>query len=584
MSNLQELTEQSITRLRAAGTDLNDIEAKSAEGGFPRSAMESISAFSNDAGGTLILGLDESNGFATVSINAGQIADTLASQCSEVMTPPIRADIDIVQIDGNQVVVAVIDELPANQKPCFVTSKGIEGGSFTRTHDGDRRLTTYEVHALRSSQGQPKEDVEPVEGASFEDLDPERVKALLDRLRRTRSHTFGALSDSEILDNLRVTTNSPNGRVPTLGGLLALGKFPQKYFPQLNVTLVVLPTVTGEGLKDGTRFLDSQTIDGSIPEMVAEALSVVTKNLTRRSVIAGVGREDRYEYPIEAIREVIANALIHRDYHPLARGTQVRIELYPDRLEVISPGGLYGTVPRESLMSETVTSSRNSFLVKLLEDVEMLGTSRTICENRGSGLLATAAFLREAGLEPPVILERIREFVVVIRNHGLIDAEAARWLKGIDTQLLNDRQRLALVFLRRNATIINQQYRTLTGSDSHVATSELSGLAASGFIQRSGGRKWASWSLADDIGNQSSQLQLAFTSPLTAKVKKDRREAIRQLLDSGPRSTSDLATQLGLTGEGVLYWVRRMRTDGELAPTTTGERRNNEWRLIRPRK
>jgi ATP-dependent DNA helicase RecG len=388
------------------------------------------------------------------------------------------------------------------------------------------------------------------------------------------------LSDVEILDNVRVTTNSPSGRVPTLGGLLALGKYPQKYFPQLNITLVVLPTVTGEHLRDGTRFLDSQTIDGSIPEMVAEALSAVTKNLTRRAVIAGVGREDWYEYPIEAFRELIANALVHRDYHPLARGTQVRIELYPDRLAVLSPGGLYGTVPRESLLSETVTSSRNSFLAKLLEDVEMPGTSRTICENRGSGLLATAALLREAGLEPPVILERVREFDVVIRNYALIDAEAERWLEGIDAHELSDRQRLALISLRRNETIASQQYRMLTGSDAHAATSELSGLAASGFIQKASGRKWASWRLADNLGKHPSPLKRSFTSPSTLRVQRDRREAIRNLLDAGPRSTSDLAQELGLTGEGMLYWIRRMRNDGELAPTTTGERRNNQWRLL----
>lgn len=81
----------------------------------------------------------------------------------------------------------------------------------------------------------------------------------------------------------------------------------------------------------------------------------------------------------------------------------MRIELYPDRLEITSPGGLFGGVTESELMSEPVSSSRNAHLAKLLEDVEVPGTGRTVCENRGSGLVAVAASLRRAGMQPPEI-------------------------------------------------------------------------------------------------------------------------------------------------------------------------------------
>ena len=152
---------------------------------------------------------------------------------------------------------------------------------------------------------------------------------------------------------------------------------------------------------------------------------------------------------------------MRRDYHPLTHGTQVRVALYPDRLEVASPGGLFGPIAREDLLAEPISSSRNARLDKLLEDVEIEGTGRTVCENRGSGLIAAAA-LRGVGIEPPELIDVVREFRVVIRNHGLLDDTGLAWLATIDTADLNDRQCLGLAFLHRHCKITNQQYRTIT--------------------------------------------------------------------------------------------------------------------------
>lgn len=115
-----------------------------------------------------------------------------------------------------------------------------------------------------------------------------------------------------------------------------------------------------------------------------------------------------------------------RDYHPLAHGTQVRVELYPDRLQVVSPGGLHGPVVREDLLAETVSSSRNASLAKLLEDIKLPGTGRRVCENRATGLLATAAALRRAGLPPAELVDDVRQLRAVVSNRPLVTTRRRR--------------------------------------------------------------------------------------------------------------------------------------------------------------
>ncbi len=569
-----------VATLRAVGTDLTTVEVKAAAGGLPKSIVDTVSAFSNTNGGLVLLGFDESTEFSVLEIDSGKLAADLASACADQLEPPIRPEIEIIEIEGHNVVAAFVDELPQTQKPCFVKSRGIERGSFVRTFDGDRSLSTYEVHVLQSSRGQPDDDGAIVAGATTDHLDPALTSALLARLRSTRGHVFASASDDEILDMMGVTVARDGTREVTLAGLLALGRFPQQFVPQLDVTFVALPAVSGEPLQDGTRFLDNQSIDGPIPRMVSETLAALRRNMKRRSIVVGLGREDRWEYPEEAIRELVANALMHRDYNQLAHGTQVRVSLYPDRLDVSSPGGLHGPVSHEDLLAEPVSSSRNARLAKLLEDVEVESTGRTVCENRGSGLLATAAALRDAGMEPPQIIDNIREFRMVIRNHGLLDDDAVAWLSTLDTAQLNDRQRLGLAFIHRNARITNQQYRSVTGTDSLTATRELTGLAGEGLIEKTSDRRWAVWILA---GTRTSEPQprLEFTPEEPSRSRGDRRAAIRSLLTPGPQSAQHLADEIGLTKEGVLRWLRRMEDAGEVEPTSEKRRsRQNKWRLI----
>jgi ATP-dependent DNA helicase RecG len=298
--------------------------------------------------------------------------------------------------------------------------------------DGDRRLTEYEIALLHANRGQPRDDASPVVDATIDDLDRGAVIRLLDRVTRRQPRAFRDVPDQIALRRLGVLVPHEDKLVPSLAGLLALGAYPQQFFPQLNVTFVVIPATSVESVPaEGPRYLDNRTTNGAIPEIVEETLTALIRNMGTRALIQGAGREDVYDYPVEALREAVVNALMHRDYSVFARGTQVQIEMYSDRLVVRNPGGLFGPVTEEDLGAERVSSSRNSYLAALLQEVTIPETNRVVCENRGTGIPTMLARLHRAGMSTPKFENRISRFVVTFPKHTLLSAETVGWVSSL---------------------------------------------------------------------------------------------------------------------------------------------------------
>ena len=412
--------EEHISQMRRANSDLTHVEAKAASE-LPKRLWETLSAFSNTArGGALILGVSEELDFKIVGLtNPNKIQQDFASLC-DVMSPPVRAYIQIHRIEHKTVITAEIPEIPANTKPCYYPGAGYTNGAFIRVGEGDRKLSAYEVQMMLTARGQPTDDEEPVPGTTVADLQIRLVRGLLSRLRKRPGSVFSRMPDDAILRTLKVLVPVGKEWVCSLGGMLALGKYPQRFFPALGLTFVVYPTSeVGEPGPSQERFLDNVRIEGTIPEMLRPTLDVLRRNMKNRSVVKGLYREDAEEYPATAVREAIINALAHRDLSAGSRGTPVQVQMFSDRLVVHNPGGLYGPVTVDSLGHEGICATRNNMLLRLLEDIAPAGEQQAVCENRGSGVGAMMAALRQAQLPDAVFENRIATFRVTLLNTPL---------------------------------------------------------------------------------------------------------------------------------------------------------------------
>jgi ATP-dependent DNA helicase RecG len=570
--------------LRRFTTDHQHVEAKAAAGGLPRWLWETISAFANTTGGgTLILGVDEDSGFSVVGVHdPRKSSQDLASIC-DAMVPPVRALIDPHELEGRTVLVAEIPETALDGKPCYYSGAGLTNGAFIRVADGDRRLNQYEVQVMRASRGQPEEDREPVTGTVPNDLHPDLTRAFLDRLRSDRP-TLKERPDHELLRITGVVVHHEGAERVTLGGLLALGAEPQRFFPELGLTFVAYPTPrVGEAGPRGERFVDEARIDGPIPLMIEPALRALQRNMKRRAIIHGIGRGTEWEYPITALREALVNALVHRDLSALARGTPVQIHLFPDRLTIVNPGGLHGPVSIDRLGEAGASSSRNATMMRILEDTPVPGAGHLVCENRGSGIGAMLAALREAGMSPPEFTDGVAIFSVTFPNYTLFDRETLEWLASIGADELSDNQRVGLALLRNGQSLSNEVYRKFNNIGSRVATRELRELVQRGLIHSVSSGRWTY--RPADAAKMPRQPDLPIEVPPTVSVQAQDLPKpatdILQLLGKGEElSSSEIAGTLALPGSTTRYWLRRLRQQGRIEPTLANLRSPNlKYRL-----
>ena len=529
-------------------TELDDVEIKSARGGTPRRLFESLSSFANrSGGGVLLFGLDKTQDFEVVGVgNVHRLQEELGHLASADMEPALRPEFRVQEIESHTVLAVEVPEVTSEQKPCYYKPAGLPGGAYIRVGNTNRHMTDYEVFGYLSTRTQPRSDEEIISEATLDDLDRTRLEMYVEQLRRERPTAGYVRGDLEqVLKTLRVIAEVGGVLRPTLAGLLVFGHYPQAFEPQLVITFLhYYGTTETEAGPRGERFLDNRKFEGAMPEVVGGAVDYVLASMRKSSLIEGLYRRDIPEYPREAIREAVVNAVAHRDYSHYARGSQVQIKMFADRLEVQSPGGLYGNVTEDTL--EETESTRNRRLMRLLEDLH-------IAENRGSGIDTMLEEMRQANMQPPRFLDKRTFFRVTLRNHTLMGSEAVNWLNQFSDYPLNDHQRLALVYLRANERLTNSDYRRLNHTNSVTATKDLRGLVGTDLVEQHGTRGGAFYTLKTT----------ARAEPVAERTEQER--VLAYVQEHGSINNAQCRELLGVNIQHASYLLKRMLSLGFLA-------------------
>ncbi len=402
-----EALKKLVIDIQKLKTEKQTVELKSAEKGCPTRLYDTLSSFSNqDEGGVIIFGVDENDKYNVNGVYDPQdLQKKVTEQCKQ-MEPMVRALFTVCDIDDKVVVSAEIPGVDITERPVFYKGVGRIKGSYIRVGESDEPMSEYEVYSYEAFRKRIRDDIRTVDEAKLQLLDEKRLNDYLTMVKQERRNLSENVSNEEILELMAVTS----GNVPTLAGIMTFSKYPQTYFPQLCITAVSLPgTEMGTVGESGERFIDNKRITGAIPDMLEEAVEFVRKNSRTKTIIDDNGkRKDKPEYPIKAVREAILNALVHRDYSLHTENTPIRIEMYRDRMEVINSGGLYGKISIDAL-GKVHPETRNAALANMLELLK-------ITENRYSGIPTMRSEFIQAGLPAPIFSVVHGEFKVVMKN------------------------------------------------------------------------------------------------------------------------------------------------------------------------
>lgn len=497
VSQLQE--ELSLLRVRRG--DSASVEVKRAAGGLPQNCPETICAFANmPAGGTLILGVDETQDFRVTGVSDPAAYEAgLVSQARNAVTPAPLVTTSTVTLDGHHVVIAEISPLPVQDRPAKY-----RGNAYLRQSDGDyvmhdHELRMVDVEKLHMTQ-LVHNDKEPIPGQTSEDLIPDLVETYLTNYRRADPRLRDR-SDTEILHRTGVTLR--DGQL-TLAGMYAMGDYPQGEFPALGVTAAV--NVPGDDGERRTRAL--QDFTGPIPVLLENTMHWMETNLAEVRDYSTDGHvRPRAELPLRAIRELVANALVHRDLGPntLGVGKSVQIRLTPDGLFILSPGGLRGVSIRQLESADHAQAAVNQRLYNISKRLRTKDGA-AIIEGEGGGIQEVFRATNEASLPRPTLTDTGVQFKATLwRPRRPNRARADTGSPALTPRKPQNRSRNeGLIFsaLRKKTSLTMQALQETTGLSNGQVRYALKRPLETGAILRLGGQghKGTVYQLSDGNG------------------------------------------------------------------------------------
>ncbi|WP_187646774.1 RNA-binding domain-containing protein [Nitrosophilus labii] len=334
---------------------------------------KTVVAFANDAGGEIYIGIKD-NPREIIGIpeeDLLKMEETISSIIHDSCYPLILPDIFSLNIEGKIVIVVKIYK--GNNPPYFIKSKGKEKGTYIRVGSINRLANNEIIEELERQKEGISFDSLPIYTQDIKDLDFSKFSQQFEEIT-------GEKLTKTILKKLNLIITDQNKEFPTNALiLLSNDEIKNTLFPYTKIECARFKgTIPGN-------FIDQKTIDEPLSLQPEEAYKFVLRHISQGSTYEGVYRKDRWEYPIIAIREVIRNAVIHRDYS--LKGKDIKIAIFDDKIEITSPDKLMPTIDFDN-MEAGQSDIRNKVLAVVFKKLGII-------EQWGNGLRLIANELKK---------------------------------------------------------------------------------------------------------------------------------------------------------------------------------------------
>ena len=358
--------------------------------------MKTVVAFANCRGGRIVFGVDDKT-LNIVGMNPDtifQTMDSITNAISDSCEPKIYPDVTLQSIDDKTIIVVEIH--PGPMRPYYIKNKGLVDGTYVRVAGTSRHAEGYMLKELILEGQNRYFDNEPCE---YLEINEDDIKDLCDKMKKIAiENTWNDEEKAAIRDvtkNILITwgiLKEDNGKIiPTNAYALLTGK------------MQIQPAIQCAVFKGKTRayFVDRREFSGPIQDQVQLAFQYVLEKINMGMQIKGIYRQDVYELPINSVRELIANAVAHRNY--LEPGN-IQVAIFDDRLEVTSPGMLLNTVSIKKMI-EGYSRLRNPAIANAFAYMKII-------EKWGTGIPRILRECKEYGLKKPELIDFDGDFRV----------------------------------------------------------------------------------------------------------------------------------------------------------------------------
>lgn len=455
-----------------------------------------LCGFANALGGFLIIGIADQT-WEVMGLKRPQEAIDALLQAARLCKPAIQFDPSqpaLIEVHGKRLVVA---HIPPNSGQLYQAG----GVCWARHGTYTVPMDVQEIEAFLYQRGTLVWEIRPVERATLADLDMERVEQYLAQ-RPSRTRDVGRLSNlEEVLLHLgcAALVQGEAGPVvrPTNAGLLLFGLHPQEFLVGAEVICVLYRDTLGL-----YRYADRRVLHGTLTEQIDQAEAFFAQHVPIAARVEGFHRVEEPDYPLEALRELVVNAVAHRDYS--LSGEAVRLFYYPDRIEVRNPGLLMPGIRLEELQRGKARSKpRNPLITTILRDLP-----GGYMERIGTGIAFVIQAMRALGRPDPEFREQ-GEFIVTLNKAplpgeptpvepGRSSGDEVLATKGVPEErgalgeqprTQEERQQIALRYVHTYGSITSGIYRKMTGVGETTATRDLEALVEKGALRALGAKR-----------------------------------------------------------------------------------------------